>query len=469
MAEEDFEQLVAKARVFFDQAQKVAGTGSYDYAIEMYLEGLRCVPDALIEGYTKLHELGLLRQMKGGEKPSIMERIKGVYGRSPLEQMLCAEYLFAKDPEHLPYAEAILKAAIAGDYRRTAKWIADLIFEANNAAERREVQVYTFLKDAYAAIGLFERALAACQFACRLKPEDKELSDECRRLAAEMTVAKGKYDQGGNFRESIEGIYKQQMLQAQDDVIKTEDYRIAAIKDARAAMKQDPDVPINIFNLANALEDMQDDKSCDEAIALLEDAYRESVDFSFRRQAGQIGIRRLRRKIRKTEALLEANPEDVELKSRLEKMLAERDSTELEHYRSCVENYPTDLHAKYDYGVRLMQSMQYDEAIPLLQQAQRDPRRKIASMNKIGLCFFEKKWISDAIDVFERAIKQYEIKDDAISKELRYNLGRCYEQQGDIKKAIEIYRRIAQIDFGFRDVSWRVDNLQNGENQLTSQ
>ena len=150
-------------------------------------------------------------------------------------------------------------------------------------------------------------------------------------------------------------------------------------------------------------------------------------------------------------------------------MLAGRDSTELEHYRSCVENYPTDLHAKYDYGVRLMRSMQYDEAIPLLQQAQRDPRRKIASMNKIGLCFFEKKWISDAIDVFERAIKQYEIKDDAISKELRYNLGRCYEQQGDIKKAIEIYRRIAQIDFGFRDVSWRVDNLRNGENQSTSQ
>lgn len=469
MAEEDFEQLVAKARVFFDRAQKVTGTGNYDYAIEMYLEGLRCVPDALIEGHTKLHELGLLRQMKGGEKPSMMERIKGVYGRSPLEQMLCAEYLFARDPEHLPYAEAILKAAVAGDYRRTAKWIADLIFEANNAAERREVQVYTFLKDAYAAIGLFERALAACQFACRLKPEDKELSDECRRLAAEMTVAKGKYDQGGDFRESIEGIYKQQMLQAQDDVIKTEDYRIAAIKDARAAMKQDPDVLINIFNLANALEDMQDDKSCDEAIALLEDACRESVDFSFKRQAGQIGIRRLRRKIRKTEALLEANPEDGELKSRLEKMLAERDSTELEHYHLCVENYPTDLHAKYDYGVRLMRSMQYDEAIPLLQQAQRDPRRKIASMNKIGLCFFEKKWISDAIDVFERAIKQYEIKDDAISKELRYNLGRCYEQQGDIKEAIEIYRRIAQIDFGFRDVSWRVDNLRNGENQSTSQ
>ena len=469
MAEEDFEQLVAKARVFFDQAQKVTGTGNYDYAIEMYLEGLRCVPDALIEGHTKLHELGLLRRMKGGEKPSMMERIKGVHGRSPLEQMLCAEHLFAKDPEHLPYAEAILKAAIAGDYRRTAKWIADLIFEANNAAKRRSVAVYLTLKDAYAAIGLFERALSACQFASRLKPEDKELVDEGRRLAAEMTVAKGKYDRTGDFRESIQGIHKQQMMQAQDDVIKTEDYRTAAVKDASDAMKQGPDIPINIFNLAKALEDMQDDKSCDEAIALLEDAYGKSADFSFKRQAGQIGIRRLQRKIRKAEALLAANPKDGELESRLEKMWAERDSTELEHYRLCVENYPTDLHAKYDYGVCLMRSMRYDEAIPLLQQAQHDPRRKIASMNKIGLCFLEKKWISDAIDVFEQAIEQYEIKDDGISKELCYNLGRCYEQQGDIKRAIEIYRKVAQIDFGFKDVSRRVDNLRNGQNRPTSQ
>ena len=463
MVEEDFEQLVAKARVFFERAQKVSETGDFDYAIELYFEGLRSVPDALLEGHTKLHELGLLRKMKGGKKPSMMERITGIHGKTPLEQMLRAEYLFAKDPEHLPYAAGILKAAVAGDYKRTAKWIAELIFEANNAAENRSVNVYLLLKDSYDAIGMYDRALSACQLACRLKPEDKELSDECRRLSAEMTVAKGKYDKAGDFRQSIKNRHKQEMIQAQQGVIKTDDYKLQAVKEARNAMLEEPDLATNIFNLANALAEFQQDGSEDEAIALLEDAYEGSGDFGFKKRAGQLVIKRLRHELRQIQALAEAHPDDDRFESKLTELRLERDSTELEHFRLCVENYPTDLHAKYEYGVRLMRNMQYDEAIPMFQEAQRDPRRKIASMSRIGLCFFKKSWLTDAIDVFNRAIEEYEIKDDGISKELRYNLGRCYEEQGDVKKALEIYRRIAQIDFDFKDVCQRVDKLRNGD------
>jgi tetratricopeptide (TPR) repeat protein len=80
-------------------------------------------------------------------------------------------------------------------------------------------------------------------------------------------------------------------------------------------------------------------------------------------------------------------------------------------------------------------------------------------MDKVGYCFFMKGWYSDAVDVFARAIETYEIKDDAMAKELRYNLARAYEEQNDKQKALEIYRRIAQLDFGFKDVSERVDQL----------
>jgi tetratricopeptide (TPR) repeat protein len=124
-----------------------------------------------------------------------------------------------------------------------------------------------------------------------------------------------------------------------------------------------------------------------------------------------------------------------------------------------VENYPTDLNAKYEYGLRLVNNERYDEAIPLFQEAQKDPRRKIAAMDKIGLCFYMKGWLADAIDVFTRAIDSYEIKDDTVGKELRYNLARVYEQQGDAEKALEIYRKIAQTDFTFKDVSQRVEKL----------
>ena len=83
-------------------------------------------------------------------------------------------------------------------------------------------------------------------------------------------------------------------------------------------------------------------------------------------------------------------------------------------------------------------------------------------MDKIGYCFFLKGWYADAVDVFTQAIAAHEVKDDGLAKELRYNLARAYEEQGQKEKALDIYRRIAQLDFGYKDVSARVDQLRAG-------
>ncbi|GAH81943.1 unnamed protein product, partial [marine sediment metagenome] len=194
---------------------------------------------------------------------------------------------------------------------------------------------------------------------------------------------------------------------------------------------------------------------------LLENAYKTKDDFSFRQRAGQIKINQLRRKIREAKDALETKPDDVRAKAKAATLSAQLRSSELEHYRACVQNYPTDLQAKYEYGIRLVRNKQYDEAIPLFQEAQKDPRHKIAAMDKTGLCFFMKGWFADAVDVFTQAIDSYKIKEDSIAKELRYNLARAYEEQGDNEKALEIYRKIAQLDFAFKDVRQRVDKLRN--------
>ncbi|UCF43745.1 MAG: tetratricopeptide repeat protein [Planctomycetota bacterium] len=453
------EQMLAKARVFFERARKVAETDNFDYAIDMYLEGLHCAPDALQEGHIPLCELGLRRQGKGGKKPSMVERVKRLRGKTPLEQMLNAEYLFAKDPEHLPYAEAMLKAAAAGGYKKTAVWLANLVFQTNNAAAKPSFQTYVLLKDCYAAVGEFDKALVACQCAIKLKPEDGELADEFKELSAELTVARGRYDQEGDFRQSIKDREVQEKLQAQQSVVKTEDYRLSAAEEARKAMAREPNVPQNIFNLAEALSDLRNEEAENEAVELLEDTYEAKNDFSFKEEAGKLRIRQLKRMIKESRAAAEANPEDEQAKSLLSELSARLNSTELEHYRLCVENYPTDLRAKYEYGVRLLRDGRYDEAIPLFQEAQRDPRRKISSMDKTGLSFFMKGWYADAIDVFTRAIDSYEIKDDGVAKELRYNLARAYEVQGDGEKALELYRKIAQLDFAYKDVHQRIDKL----------
>ncbi len=462
MVQTSNEQQMAEAKAFFANARKAAEGKQYDYAIDMYLSGLARAPDALEEGHLPLCELGLQRRGKGGKKPSMMEKVKRMRGKSPLEQMLNAEYLFVKDPDNLAYAEAMLRAAVEGGFSRTAHWIANLIFQTNNALEKPSLQTYLLLKDSYKALGQYDKAVAACQRAYRMKSDSKELADEFKNLSAELTMSKGNYNGQGDFRQSIRDQETQAKLYAQDRIIKTEDYRISAVEDARKAYAREPELAKNVFTLAETLADLENDKAENEAVQLLEDTYIRCHEFPFKERAGLLRLRQLRRKLREAKKQLEARPDSTEAKERVADLTATLNDAETEHYRLCVENYPTDLAHKYEYALRLMRNGRYNDAIPLFQEAHKDPRRRISAMDKVGYCFFMKGWYADAIDVFRQAIDTYEIKDDAVAKELRYNLARAYEEQGEKDKALDIYRRIAQLDFCYRDVGARVDKLRAG-------
>ncbi len=464
----DADASLAKAWVFFERARKVAESNNFDYAIEMYLEGLKCAPDEVQDGHIKLRELALLRLVKGGKKPSMVEKMKLMLNKTPLDKLLGAEHLLAKDPDHLPYAEAMLKAAIEGGYKKTAKWIADLLFQANKSSDHPSFHTYMLLKDVYSNIEQYDRAIAALQCASQLKPHDAKLAEEYQRLSAELTVAKGKYDQSGDFRKSMQDREKQEELQSQEGVIKSDSFRTTAVQQARKALAAQPDLAKNIFSLANVLSELKTDESENEAIKLLEDTYIKKKEFNYKQQANLIRIKQIRRKIKEAKEKLEAEG-DRKLASQIQELSIQLKNVELEHYKLCVENYPTDSSFKYEYSVRLMLDKKYDEAIPLLQDSQRDPRYKTPASGRIGLCFYMKGWYADAIDVFTQAINSYEIQDDNIAKELRYNLARSYEHQGNIEEALNNYRRIAQLDYGYKDVRSRIDRLRTSGSGSTSQ
>lgn len=459
---------LAKAKAFFDRAEQVAATDNFDYAIDMYMEGLRLAPDALDQGHKKLRLMALIRHGKGGKKPSIVEKLKRSRGKDELEQMLNAEFLLAKDPNHLPYAETMLKAAVASGCNKTAEWTADLIFEANRSSDQPSLQIFLLLKDNYAALGKLEKAVAACQWAVNSKRDDGQLADEVRNLSAQLTMQRGQYEHKGDFgdfRDSIKDREKQTKLQAQERVVKTKEYLLSAIEDARKKLAEDPESTDNILNLASTLADMQQDDCDSQAVELLGSEYERTSDFSFKSLQNQIQIKQLKRKIRQIREAFKAEPGNTEVKNQLVELIGKLNKAELEHHQLCVQHYPTDARMKYDLGLSYMRNRLYDEAIPMLQDARKDPRSRIAAMGKIGVCFYMKDWLPDAIDIFKQAIDTYEIKDDETAKELRYNLARCYEQQGKTDQALEIYHKLAQLDFGYKDIRGRIDKLRTSNQQ----
>lgn len=457
MEKDAFDTGLAKARAFFTRAEEVASTDNFDYAIDLYMDGLGIAPDALEDGHAPLRRLALIRQGKGGKKPSMVEKIKRLKGKTPLDEMLNAEYLLAKDPDNLSYAESVLKAALAGGYLRTAEWIANLLFDFNKAANKPSFSTWILLKDSYSKMQMYTKAVAACEQALLVKSDDA-LRDELRDLCASMTVEKGKYGQAQDFRESIHDREEQDKLHSQEYVVKGEKIKKEVVQRARGKAKLQPTVT-NILELADALFDMDTPESDQEAMTLLSNSYQQSKDFTFIKRQNEYKIKKLRNMQQDLLAKLRANPQDQPIQHKVEQVQHQLDQVELEHYRQCYENYPTELKWKYEYGRALIKHQRYDQAIPLFQDSQKDPRLKIASMDKMGLCFLLKGWTEDAIDIFQRALDQMVNKESTIAKDIKYNLARAYETQGKPEEALTIYRKLAQTDFSYKDVGQRIDKL----------
>ena len=460
MSEQDRDESLEKAVAFFQRAEQVADTDNFDYAIDLYMEGLRLSPDALEAGHAPLRKLSLIRQGKGGKKPSIMDRMTHKGGKTSLDEMLNAEYLLAKDPDNLSYAESMIKAAVSGGFRRTGAWIADLVFQATNASPKPSAATYLLLKDSYKSLELFDKAVSACQKAVDIRPGDGPLADELRDLSAQHTMQRGHYDKEGDFRKAILDKDKQDQLHSQESLVKTVDFRARAVEEARrTAAKLGSEA--NVIRLADALADLETDKGYEEASQVLQEAYEQSRNFNFLRHQGDLKMRRLRAIITIIQDALKQDPDNETLRAKLSRATEILLAVGLDHFRQCVENYPTDLKMRYEYGMRLLQIKKIDEAIPMFQEAQKDPRYRVLALDKVGVCFFQKGWYTDAIDIFNQGMEACEIKDSPIAKELRYNLARSHEAHGQIETAMELYRKLAQLDFGYRDVRERIEKLRN--------
>jgi tetratricopeptide (TPR) repeat protein len=459
MTEQDpYEAVLERARAFFTRAEEVASTDNFDYAIDLYLEGLHFVPDALEDGHAPLRRLALIRQGKGGKKPTMVEKMKRLKGKTPLDEMLNAEFLLAKDPDNLGYAESLLKAALAGGYFRTAEWIANLLFEANKASDKPSFATFILLKDSFVKMHMFTRAVQACEQAVQVRPQDDALKDELRDLCASMTVEKGKYGQAGDFRESIHDRDEQYKLHSQDYVVKSSNVKQDIVERAKRKVSAQPTIA-NMIELADALFDLETPEGEKEGFELLAASYQKTQDFAFMKRSNEQKIKKLRGMLKDAQVKAKANPQECPLQQRAEQVQHQLDLVELEHYRMCTENYPTELKYKYEYGRALIKGQQFDRAIPLFQDSLKDPRLKIVSMDKIGLCFLLKGWIEDAVEIFQRALQQMVNQDSTIGKDIRYNLARAYETQGKLEEALTIYRKLAQTDFSYKDVGQRIDKL----------
>ncbi|MFB3892274.1 MAG: tetratricopeptide repeat protein [Phycisphaerae bacterium] len=448
-----------KGKAFFDRADQVASTGNWDFAIEMYLEGILREPENIERGHKPLREVSLKRKAQGGKGPGIMEGMKHRPVKDPAQSLRNAEYLLAKEPGSVAFMEQVLNAAIKLELKDVQKWICDIMMEAQRLAKkdgkRLDKRILIVLTKAYEGMQEYASAVAACRMAVEAAPNDNALKDALRGLEANATIRQGGYDEG-NLDQGIKDKQKQKDLVEQDRMVQSRSWLEEQIKKAIKEYEAAPTVPGKINGAADALLKIEEEAYENQAIDILAKGYKDTGAYQFKMRIGDIRMKQGKRRY----AALVAAGDTAGAAQQAQKQL----EFETAEYAERAANYPTDLAFKYELARRLYIAGKIDEAIPLLQQAQRDPRRTVTSNILLGQSFTRKGWFREAKETYERTLGVE--MSEARKKEVLYNLGDVCERMGeassskdDLTKAQDYFSQVAQMDFNFKDVRNRIEAL----------
>ena len=103
----------------------------------------------------------------------------------------------------------------------------------------------------------------------------------------------------------------------------------------------------------------------------------------------------------------------------------------------------------------------YSEAIPHLQQATRNPHIRIKVLLLLGRTFNAKGMTDLAIKQLSDANSEL-VTMDSTKKETLYELGLIYTEAGRKEEAIDCFKQIYEVDYGYRDVAARVEGSYEG-------
>ena len=444
----------------FARAEQATVRGNFEYAIHLYLDGLRYNPRDLEHGHKGLHDCAIRRRNtgKGGGIGALFGQAKTglsqMLGRQK-DAMLGLLASLARDPQNVTLLTQMMQMARRQEYFDVAIYYGELAAEETLRSKKPQKQIFTTLADMYESSGQFQKGVDALATAIRIDPSDRALDKRARDLAAQASIEEGKLESVSDFRQMIrdQGLASKAATQ---QVVRTADQLETQYAELKAALDADPKNAVKMQLLADCQARRG---NLGDAMALLQQALDLTGEYRYKARMDDLRMAEYRRLLREIDEQLGTEPGRADLKAKRHEIVAERDPFELAVFTQRQRQYPTDMSIRYDLGVRQYRIGQYDEAIVAFQMATRDPKRRILALNQLGKCFFAKKLLQEAQSQFETAIQQYELAGDPLGKELRYNLAMCFEAQGKAPQAIEWYSVIVQQDYQYRDAAKRLEAL----------
>lgn len=180
-------------------------------------------------------------------------------------------------------------------------------------------------------------------------------------------------------------------------------------------------------------------------------------DVALATKANAMKDRALETDLKNLEAAVAADPDNAELKAALEARQADRIAEQVVEAQKRVDQNPTDPQLRFELGSALYKSGDYSAAIPHLQQATRNPHIRTKVLLLLGRTFRAKGMFDLSIKQLADALADL-VAMDATKKEVLYEKGLIHTEMGDKVSALDCFKQIYEVDYGYLDVAQRVES-----------
>jgi tetratricopeptide (TPR) repeat protein len=451
-------ELPANVKPLWLKALTAVQANNHDYAITL-LQGVLKDSPGFLEGRKLLRKCEL--QASGGAKK------KGLFGiqtggmgvmklqsaakKDPLGTLPLIEKELEKDPLNDQANDLLFDVCVKLELFETAAFALETIRKGSpeNAKLLHKLAIFYLSRD--------QPQVAAEVYNDIIKhhPTDGVAIKGSKDASARASMQKQKWDENADMRtlmrdqsqsEELEkatrtGLTAEQLIERRDKVI--EKYNA------------DPNHLATVKDLAGIYEQLEDWHNAETFYSW---AHTLSAgDVALATKASAMKDRAIESDLKQLEAAVAADPGNEDLKAQLDARRADRLAEQITEAQRRVDQNPTDPQLRYELGYALYNSGDYSAAIPHLQQATRNPHIRTRVLLLLGRTFKAKGMFDLSIKQLSDALADLHAMDNT-KKEVLYEKGLIHGETGDKAAALDCFKQIYEVDYGYRDVAARVES-----------
>lgn len=459
MAEISENELPANARALWLKSLTAVQMNNTEYAVSLLQAVLKDAP-GFLEARKILRKCAIQLTGLGNKKKGIfgmsgggmaIMKIASQAKKDPASALPLIEKELEKDPINEQANDLLFDLALKLDLPKTAAFALETI--RNFAPENTKLlhklaEFYLSNNDPSHAVEVYNDII-------KQTPLDSAAIKGAKDSSARASMQKQKWDENTSARDLMRNISQTEELEQASRTGLTKEQLEARRDKAIEKYNADSNNLAAVKDLANIYEQLEDWAN---AHTFFHWAHSLSNgDIALANKAAVMRDQALEHELKMLEEALAADPDNVELQDQLAASRAARLRDQVIEAQQRMEQNPTDPQLRFELGKALYRSGDFTGAIPHLQQATRNPHIRTRVLLMLGRTFRAKNMHDLAIKQLSDALADLHVM-DGTKKEVLYEKGQIHHEMGDKTAALDSFKQIYEVDYGYRDVAQRVES-----------